>query len=299
MGFWETFDNAWKIVRKHKILWLFGLLAYTPYAIFSWTISNKPQNALGITGAFLVFVVFIFISTFGKVGLIQGVTLVKLGRAKLSWLGLLAAQKPHYWKTLVLTAALFTFGWVLRLLIPLIWSFFALFLQTFDLQPEGVWGWLSLLLSGIVVIITALYFGFYRLSPNGLVVEQLGFVAAVERGWDVMRRDWKTVVGTTFTIGIVGAAYVLVSALPLVLLFAIVRFLGLDLFNPALGSWGHGILDDVFVLAFYLPIGVILFAIWAAFEHAIWTLTFLRLTTKDAAVGTDTPPEPQDIPAQA
>jgi hypothetical protein len=125
MNIGEVLSKAWKIIWKHKVLWIFGILAgcggvsggssgnyglsYQERApaevqLFFDQFAQLPGwvIALIVGGiiilAFLLVVLVIFLSTVGRIGLIQGTRQVEQGAERLSFGNVFRDSVPYFWR---------------------------------------------------------------------------------------------------------------------------------------------------------------------------------------------------------
>ncbi len=296
MDIGEVLRRAWEIIWKNKALWIFGILASCSNAGgggggnsgFQSSNSefgrefgnafNKLQDweiAL-IVGAVILFilvivVLFTFLGTIGRIGLIQGTLEAEAGGSRLSFGEVFSLSTPFFWRV---------FG--LNLLVGL--AIFAIFLIAaipailFSVLTLGL-GIICLVcvfipLSGLIQILL-------EQANIALVVENLGILDALRRGWDVFRDN----LGTMIIMGlilVIGAGVVsLLFAAPLItVVFPAATGLIIDTEASIAGGIGLALL----CLVAYLPVLIVLGGILRAYVGSAWTLTYLRLSGRDPAL---------------
>lgn len=299
MDFGRILSRAWSILWKHKALWIFGILAgcgssgnsapsfrssyrgelpqgWQPY--FQFDIPNW-QIALIVGVVLLVVLILvvlaIFLSTMGKIGLIRGTQQVEGDSTDLAFGDLFSSSLPYFWRVfglnllvgivvlvllimfglLALFGTVITFGLLLLCLIPIICL----------LAP------LSWLLSIIV-----------EQSIIAIVVDNIGVVEGLQRGWDVVRANIGAyiVMGLILILG-VGLIGGFIVGLPVVLVI-VPAVLGALANTP--GALGGGVLITGLCLLGYIPVFIFLNGMLRGYIETAWTLTYLELTGRASTV---------------
>lgn len=312
-----TFDfggvitRAWEIIWKHKVLWIFGILAGCASgggsngAGSSYSFSNQDmqQGDFGPLEDFLsgvnegmvmtfvlvmiavvlvIILLALLLNTVGRVGLVKGTLEVQGGAPILVFSELFQSSLRYFWRVLglnlliglsitVIAAALFI---PMAILTGLTMGLFALCLiPLICLMIPVMWA-VSVLVEQINII---------------LIVEDLGILEAMRRGWAFFRQHWGTVLLMGLILGLIGMVAGGVISLPLF-------FTMFPLLTGLLLAGGDGALGGMIVagicLAAYLPVLLVLSGILNAFTHSAWTLTYLRLTRPAAPAGGFTPQPP-------
>src|SRR5512145_2077102 len=126
-NFGEVLTRAWQIIWKHKVLWIFGILAscgrgggggnggggggnngfngsgtdFPPQVMqwFQW-IGDNVAAFIAITIALVcvIWIVVTFLSTIGKIGLIRGTSQVEGGADSLIFGQLFSESTPYFWR---------------------------------------------------------------------------------------------------------------------------------------------------------------------------------------------------------
>lgn len=292
MDIGEVLGKSWQTIWKHKALWIFGILASctsggnsggsnVSYQFTSdelppgieRTFTNLSEGELAVIGivllclALLVVLLFIFLSAMGRIGLIKGTVDADQGMESITFGRVFSESMPYFWRVFGLNLI---FGLALFFLILL---FFAAAL-TLTLVTFGL-GLICLIPLLCLFVPFAWLIGVYLEQANiALVVEDLGIMEALTRGWEVFREN----LGTMFVMGLI-----------LILGSWVVFFLiGLPLtavFGTAVasliigeGQVGSGLVLATLCFVLYLPVLIILYGIVRAYIGSAWTLTFLRLT---------------------
>jgi hypothetical protein len=291
MDFGEVLTSAWRTIWRHKILWVFGILASCGTSSggssnTKYTIDELPPNVenvftqiqdwqialmvgIGIFIALFILILVIFFSTIGKVGLIRGTQQVDQGKTKLSFGELFSGSMPYFWRVFLLNllvgitifaiviaglimfvfSAILTLGIAALCLIPLLCLIFPLGMAV------GVW---------------------VEQSTIAIVVEDLGIIDGLKRGWEVVWTNIGTMILMwlilVLVIGIIGS---LIIGLPF---FAVVipSMMGILLGTETVQS--TAMILGALGLICYLPFMIVLAGILQSYTESAWTLTFLRLT---------------------
>lgn len=298
MDYGEVLTRAWKIIWRYKVLWLFGILASCgsssssssagsnlSYSLDYGDLPLRVQNVFerfspaqwtALAAASVVVVVFlialtVFVNIIGRAGLIRGTQEAEAGVERIGLGSLFQSSLPFFWRVLGLTlligvaifivvfalAALFftgvviTFGMLLLCLIPLLCL----------IVP------VSFLISIVI-----------EQSTIALVVEDLGIIDGLQRGWEITRRNLGAmiVMGLILYVGVSGIGGFII-ALPLMVI--LVPLL-IGIFANSSQSLYSGLLIFGLCLVAYLPVLIVLGGILKSYVSSAWTLTYLRLTAK-------------------
>ena len=312
-NFGEVLTRAWQIVWKHRVLWVFGILAScgrggssfnsgssgggdggfgTPSDLppqvmewFRWVEENAVMFiALICLFALLIWIVTIFLSTIGKIGLIRGTAQIDGGTESLIFGQLFSESTPYFWRVfglgliasipfVVLVAAAVAAG--LAFLIPLSVS------SGSDGPPVIGLGLIPLFLGCFCLLIPLAFVinMVVRQAENAIVLEEMSVLPAISRGWDVFRKNLGPIIIMAIILAVIGFAVGFIIAIPIfiIVLPAVIAF--------AVGeaqNWTPLALAGV-CICLYIPISLLLNGIAIAYTESAWTLTYMRLT------------QPQDI----
>jgi len=320
MEFGEVLSRSWNTIWKHKVLWLFGILAgcvggnggesgggggNTGYQVsggdfppqmqrfverMSETISNTPWWVFVLIGlgVLALVVLFIFLGFTGRIALVHGTRLSDEGAERLSFGELFSASLPYFWRVFGLNL-LVGLGIALVMVIAIVPVVFMV------IGTLGV-GLICLFPIICLLVILAWAAGIVlQLSNVALVTDDLGVMSALERGWRTARDHLGPVVVMTLILGIGGWLASLLIALP-VILVALPAGLGI-VFGELAGSRGvlaTGLVTAGVCLAVYLPVLILVQGILLAYIQAAWTLTYRRLRGQipAAAPGPEVAPTP-------
>jgi len=300
-NFGEVLTKAWQIIWKHKVLWIFGILAGCgqgsgggnsggggntgfntqvpdlPPQITQWfnTIEQNIRTyvfiAIGL--ACIIWIIIIFISTVGKVGLIRGTSLADEGEENLIFGQLFSESMPYVWRMFWLS---------LIVGLPIL----VLFSTLIVLLAIGVSGWNEVGLLSVVLV--PLFIGcmcllipvmfvvgmIIRQSQNAIVLEDMEVMPALSRGWEVFRANLGPIIIMAIILGIIGFVAGLIIAIPIFLIVF-----------PTIFSFvlGEGETFAPFILmavcmCLYIPVALVLQGILTSYTESAWTLTYMRLT---------------------
>jgi hypothetical protein len=294
-NFGEVLTNSWKIIWKHKVLWIFGILAScargngggsggggnsgsqtgpgdAPFSEgqleqameqFSRFIEQNLWIIIaGVVAIILLSIIFYVLGMMGRIGLIQGTYKADSGAESLSFGEIWSESMPYFWRI---------FG--LNFLIGL--AFFVIFIPLilFGVITAGI-GFLCIIpllcvlvpLSWVVAIIL-------EQAQAAIVLEDLGMLDGLKRGWQIVKSNVGPMVVMALILGIGGAIIGVVIALPL-----IVAVVPLMMGAASLQESLTPIYISLACCAVYMPILIFFNGIITAYIQSAWTLTYLRLT---------------------
>jgi hypothetical protein len=303
MDIGSVLSRSWQIIWKHKILWIFGILAgctnggggggsgwrgegggggqvppqFQPFAQFFENLTEGQIALLvgiGILVALVLIVVAVFLGTIGRVGLIRGTQQAEGGAASLVFGELFSGSMPYFWRV-------FGLGLLVGLLALVVGGGIA------ALAILGAVATLGLGLICLIPLICILVPVFWFISviveqaSIAIVLENLGVMDGLRRGWEVVRANLGTMIIMALILMLgVGGIGGFIIALPLVFIVlpaVIGGAVGTD------QSVGGGLILAAVCFIAYLPVLLVLNGILRSYIETAWTLTFMRLTGKPAA----------------
>lgn len=295
--------RAWQIIWKHKVLWIFGILAGCTgsggggngfrsgfrgempqqYPQFIQPFENMPgwQVALLIGLVVLVILVLvvlaIFLSTIGRVSLIRGTQQVEGGAASVTFGELFSGSMPYFWRV-------FGLGLLVGLLVLIVGALIAIFAVAGVAVTLGLG--LLCLIPLLCVLVPVIWFisVIVEQSSIAIVLENLSIMNGLRRGWEVVRANLGTVIimalilvlGVEFIGGVIISLPFVAIVLPAVLTVA--------LRNNGLQGPGLGLVLAGLCFVAYLPVYLVLNGILRSYIESAWTLTFMRLAGKPVAL---------------
>ncbi len=298
MDLGEVLSRAWQIVWKNKALWIFGILASCSggggggggNSGFQFSQGDIPpglertfnniqdwQIAL-IIGAVILFVLIMivlvtFLSTVGRIGLIKGTLEAEAGAESLPFGELFSTSMPYFWR-------IFGLNLLAGVALAVIGIIIAGIILFFTVITVGI-GLICLIpLICLLIPLAWLIQVVLEQANIALVVEDLGILDALRRGWEVFRENLgiMVVMGLILVLG-AGIISLLIAAPLIAIVVPIVTGLALGT-EQALGG---GFLFAALCFVVYLPVLLVLGGILRAYVGSAWSLTYLRLTGRAAA----------------
>jgi hypothetical protein len=290
MDFGEVLGKAWKIIWKHKILWIFGILAGLGNGLGSngsnriryslqgnqfprvqSFILNIPLWVWLLVGLFifLVMIIIFILSTIGHIGLIKGTLHADEDTASLSFGKLFNEVLHYFWRIFGLTflVGVVSFIVVLFFVVPIIVIGIASIIGILCVIP------LICLLFPISWLLSL----FIEQSIIAIVLEDTGIFDGLSRGWNVVIKNIGVMILMALIIFIGGGIVNFVIALPL---FLIITPVIVNLIASNGQAFGVGLIVSIILFIIYLPVLLVLTGIVKAYISAAWTLTYRRLTGK-------------------
>lgn len=306
MNYGEILEKAWKTIWKHKILWLFGVLAGCGAAGSggsgagggarggssftmqpgTWDFMGPgPHQAFEEFGRFItgvpVWVWILLVLVLMVVGFILSV--IFLFVSTLGQTGLIKGT------SLADQAALedppLSFGTIFNAIKPHYWK---VLLLNLGVILVGLFGGLILALPILLLTVCTCCLGPLLLIPIGwfinvlviftmiaIIEEGLGIFEAIGRAWRVITRNLGKVVVMFLILGIGGIIIRMIIGLPMLI---IPVPLVTNLLVTGARSITVGLILSLLLSLLIIPIIIFLSGVLQAFILAAWTLTFRRLT---------------------
>ncbi len=308
MEYGEVLSRSWKTIWKHKVLWIFGILAgcvggnsggssggsgNTGYqfnggdlppemqrfaAQLNQTLSHTPWWVFVLIGLGLLVLValLIFLGITGRIALVHGTRRSEEGAERLTFGELFSASMPFFWRAFGLNLLV---GLGLAILMVII-------IVPLVLAVVGTLGVALLCLFPVICLLALLTWAvsiILQLANVALINDDLGVMSALERGWRTGREHLGPVVLMALILGIGGWIVSLLISLPVIL---VVLPAGLSVVLGELAGSRNilvtGLATAGVCLAVYLPVLIVAQGILLAYIQAAWTLTYRRLRTPAA-----------------
>ena len=305
-NFGEVLTRAWQIIWKHKVLWIFGILAgcgrggsgggnsggtgnggnFSQFDLppqvmrFFQAIEQNIQTYVAIFIAVIcvIWIVMVFLSTVGKIGLIRGTSQADENVEKLIFGQLFSESMPYFWRvlglTIILGLPLFIFA--LAVAIFAIFAVVGIASSGSGNEPLAVLGIIPLLIGCVCLLIPLMFVlgMIFRQAERAVVLENAAVLPSLSRGWQVFRANLGPIIVMAIILAILGFVAGLVIAIPvfLVVFPTIIAF--------AMGQ-GQSFTPLIFMgvcLCIYIPVAIVLQGILSAYTESVWTLTYMRLT---------------------
>jgi hypothetical protein len=289
MEFGEVLSKAWKIIWKHKILWVFGILA----GLGSGTSSNAGSRVnyqtqssefpqvqrfidsipiwvwlLVILAVILLAIIILLLGTLGRIGLVKGTMQSDDGAASLSFGKLFSESLHYFWRIFG-----FNLLWAIAAFILVI--VVVVLIVLFGIATLGIG--LICLVPLICLMIPVLWFIQILVEQTNIaiVVEDTGIFDGLSRGWNVVIKNIGAMILMALIIFVGGGIVNFVIALPL---FLIAMPVVINLIASNGQVVGPGLVVTIVLFIVYLPILLVATGIVKAYISAAWTLTYRRLT---------------------
>ncbi len=316
MNFSEILTQAWKITWKHKVLWIFGILAslgqgggggssnsrvdgsnYTDLPT-EWTHTfTQASNYLSQVDWWIwmlvaiVFIVLCFVlyglSTLGEVGLITGTQQAEKIEGKLQFNTVFRMSQPYFWR-------IFAFNLLAGLAIALMIVLLVAPLVGLGILTDGIALIFMIPLACVVILPGSIILGIVmRQAVIAMVTENLGMLPGLARAWLVVRKNPGPVAVMAIILAVGGGIVGFIIAIPAVLAVTPIM---VPLFTGSTDMLVQAILVSVALICAYSPILLLASGILTAFTSVAWVLTYLRLSrpaadqTPAVAVLSETPP---------
>lgn len=290
----KALSRSGQIIWKHKVLWIFGILASCArasgggsggsngYRTGSNGSSPFPTEqfdqgmqqfgqflnenlwillAAGIA-IILLSLIFYALGMMGRIGLITGTFKAENGAEVLSFGKLWSESLPYFWRIFGLN---FLLGLaVFVLIVPFV---------ILGIVTAGV-GFLCLLpLLCILIPLSWALLIVLEQAQAAIVIEELSMMDGIRRGWQIVKSNILPMIIMALVLGIGGVIIGVVIAIPIILA-VIPIIIGAGTLNESLTPlW-----IALGCAAAYLPLLIFSNGIITAYIQSAWTLTFMQLS---------------------
>lgn len=308
-NFGEVLSRAWQIIWKHKVLWIFGILASCARSGSNFNSSSRgggdgndngfggmpdfppqlqqffetiSQNATAfIAIAVAIICIFwiaaIFLGTIGKIGLIRGTWQAEGGGAESLIFGQLFSESmPYFWRVFGLSLVV---GLPFLILIGALVAGGLVFgISMSQGSDTSAFGFLAMLPFLIGCLCLLIPIGFVinmivRQAERVIVLDDTPVLPSISRGWDIFRNNLGPIILMTIILFVIALVAGLIIAIPIIIVVvpAAIAFMAGNAQN-----WTPMIIAGV-LLCLYIPISMLLNGILIAYTESVWTLTYMRL----------------------
>lgn len=314
-NFGEVLTRAWQIIWKHKILWVFGILAscgrsggnfnsnfnsgggnggggqptQIPPQMMRWlqTIEQNLTTIIIVVTAVVcvIWIVTIFLGAIGKIGLIRGTAQAEGGAESLVFGELFSGSVPYFWRMFGLSLILSIPAFLVAIVVAVVVVGALAASGGSDAGVVAVFSSVPLLIGCICLLVPVMFVlgMIFRQAENAVVLENMGLLPSITRGWEVFKANLGPIILMAIILGVIGVVAGFLISIPFFLLIfpAMFAFFAVS----ALGGGGSGSLILISVCAcIFLPIALALQGVVISYTESAWTLTYMRLTKpQDAA----------------
>lgn len=294
-NFGEVLTRAWQIIWKHKVLWIFGILAscargssggssggsnsgYRTGSGDSPFSGDQIEQGMNQAGRFLennwwiiiavalaiilLSFVLYFLGMMGRIGLIKGAAQADKGAEHLSFGELWAESMPFFWRI---------FG--LNFLIGLAFLVILIPLALFGIVTAGI-GFLCIIpLLCIMIPLGWVVTVIIEQAQNAIVLEDLGILDGLKRGWEIVKSNAVPMIIMGLILAVGGGILGVIVALPI-----IIAVIPLVIGATALRESLTPLYIAAACCVAYFPVLIFFNGLLTAYIQTSWTLTYLRLT---------------------
>ncbi len=288
--------RSWQIIWKHKVLWIFGVLAGFASGRSGGNNGGNRSGSNGDTSPFqggqfgqievqfrefigqylliiiaiclvvlILSLVFFALGMMGRIGLIKGVNKVENGVETLAFGELWSESMPYFWRF---------FG--LNFLIGL--AFFVLIVPFIVIAVATAGIGLICLVPLLCILIPVGWIVSVVLEQAqvAIVMEDLGMLDGLRRGWAIARSDVGGMIVISLILAVIGFVAGLIIALPIILAVLPLVFSAATIENAS--SIPPTAWITIVCCAIYLPVLFTLNGILTAYIKTAWTLSYMQLT---------------------
>lgn len=314
-NFGEVLTRAWQIIWKHKILWVFGILAscgrsggnfnsnfnsgggnggggqptQIPPQMMRWlqTIEQNLTTIIIVVTAVVcvIWIVTIFLGAIGKIGLIRGTAQAEGGAESLVFGELFSGSVPYFWRMFGLSLILSIPAFLVAIVVAVVVVGALAASGGSDAGVVAVFSSVPLLIGCICLLVPVMFVlgMIFQQAERAVVLENMGLLPSITRGWEVFKANLGPIILMAIILGVIGVVAGFLISIPFFLLIfpAMFAFFAVS----ALGGGGSGSLILISVCAcIFLPIALALQGVVISYTESAWTLTYMRLTKpQDAA----------------
>lgn len=306
-NFGEVLTRAWQIIWKHKVLWIFGILASCgrggsggssggggesgfqtegpdlnlppqAFRLFQ-TIEDNLTTFIVIAVAVvcIIWIVTIFLSTIGKIGLIRGTVQTDDGAEKLIFGQLFSESIPYFWRMFWLSLILSLPVLIVGITIAIAAVFFIIQMAGSSSLEVSMLGLIPLTIGCICLLVPIMFvLGLiFRQAERAIVLEELGVLPAISRGWEVFKGNLGPIILMAIILAVIGIVVGFVVAIPFLFLVLPALF---GVFLAGETQSFAPLIIPIVCFCLFIPVALILQGIITAYSESAWTLTYLRLT---------------------
>ncbi|MCA2000260.1 MAG: hypothetical protein LDL51_00185, partial [Chloroflexi bacterium] len=295
-NFGEVLTRAWQIIWKHKVLWIFGILAscargggggggnggggsrsYNSSGDFPFG-GREAERFLERAGDFLQehwwvilasaaavlllsFLLFA-LGMIGRIGVIKGTATAEKGAENLAFGELWSESLPYFWRL---------FG--LNFLVGLAFLVIILPFVVMGVLTAGVGFICALPLICLLIPVGWAVSIIVEQAQAAIVLEDLGMMDGFKRGWEIVKSNPAPIVVMALILGVGGAIVGVIISAP-ILLAALPVVIGMNALRESMTPLWIALA----CCAAYMPLLLLLNGVLSAYLQSAWALTYMRLS---------------------
>jgi len=296
MSYGEVLSKAWQIIWKHKVLWVFGILAgflggggnpgtnyqedyrSTTPDVFGYRLEEWVNQNLWVVGLIILVVlalvlIFLVLGTYGRIGLIRGAWKADEGAVKLSFAELWSESGEYFWRVL-------GFSFLLFVIFLIVGVALGIFVALGTVMTLGI-GLICLLpFLCLLIPLAWLLRVWVEQVIVAMVSENLSIGGAISRAWQIFMAHLGEYIVMGLVLGLGSLVVRIILGIPF--LIAVAPFLGSVMMNGGQAFGSTGMIVTIVLLCLYLPVFIFLNGVLTAYLETAWTLVFRRLTGRTA-----------------
>jgi hypothetical protein len=296
-NFGEVLVRAWKIIWKHKVLWIFGILAScarggggggnggggsrnyqtspdgnlpfggSEFEQFMTVVTRYIEDNLwiiiaAILAIFLIGIIAFAIGMIGRAGMIKGTALADKGAESISFGEVWSESLPFFWRI---------FG--LNFLIGLAFFVLIIPLVLLGAVTAGVGFVCVLPILCLLIPIGWVIAVIVEQAQVAIVLEDLGMLDGFKRGWQIVKTNPIPMVVMALILGIGGAIIGVIVSIPLVLAIVPV-IIGMDSLRESMTP----LYIALACCLAYMPVLILFNGVLTAYIQSAWALTYMDLS---------------------
>lgn len=294
----KILTRSWQIIWKHKILWVFGILAgfasgrsggnnggngnrsgsngdTTPFSgnqfgqmegQFREFIQQYLLIIITVCLVILILsLVFYALGMMGRIGMIKGVAKVEGGADTLGFGEIWSESMPYFWRF---------FG--LNFLVGLAFAVIIIPLVLVGVLTAGIGFACILPIICLLIPVGWAVSLVLEQAQIAIVQENLGMVDGFKRGWEIVKSDIGGIIVLALILGVASFFIGLIIALPLILAFLPVIFSAGSLRSAS--TIPATVWVSLACCVIYFPVLLALSGILTAYTKTAWVLSYFDLT---------------------
>lgn len=295
-NFGEVLSRAWKIIWKHKVLWIFGILASCARgngggggnsggnSNYSGSGEDFPFGGgqaeryfeqagryfednlwiilVAILVIFLISIVAFALGMIGRAGMIKGTAMADKDTESLAFGEIWSESLPYFWRL---------FG--LNFLIGLAFFVVIIPLVVIGVFTAGI-GFVCLIpILCLLVPIGWVVSVIVEQAQAAIVLEDLSMMDGLKRGWTIVKSNPGPMVIMALILGIGGAIVGVIVSMPLILAVLPV-VIGMNALRESMTP----VWIALGCCVAYMPVLLLLNGVLTAYIQSAWALTYMRLS---------------------